>query len=162
MKADVNGLNERFVQLLTEKKLTVSTAESCTGGLLSALLTDVPGASEILHECIVTYSNDVKMRELGVKAETLEQYGAVSHDTAEQMAAGICAHTGADVGIGITGIAGPGGGTDEKPVGTVFIGISVNGGVHVYENHFEGLTRSRVREETCIATLTHAIELIEA
>ena len=117
------------------------------------------GAAEALHECIVTYSNDVKERELNVKHATLEKYGAVSHDTAEQMAAGICAHTGADVGIGITGIAGPTGGTPEKPVGTVFIGVSVNGITTVYENHFDG-NRASVREQTCIAALTHAIERV--
>ena len=157
MTVEVNGLNEKLIHLLIEKGLKISTAESCTGGLLSALLTNVSGASEVLEECIVTYSNDVKERELGVKHETLERFGAVSHDTAEQMASGICNHTGADVGIGITGIAGPTGGTKEKPVGTVFIGISVNGNVSVYENHFDG-DRDKVREQSCAFALNKAIE----
>lgn len=159
MTADVNGLNERLIHLLIENSLKISTAESCTGGLLSALLTNVSGASEVLEECIVTYSNEVKEKELGVCRETLEKYGAVSHDTAEQMALGICNHTGADVGIGITGIAGPTGGTKEKPVGTVFIGIAVNGVVSVYENHFDG-DRDRVREQSCAFALNKAIERI--
>ena len=159
MTVEVNDLNERLIELLTKKKLTISTAESCTGGLLSALLTDVSGASEVLNECIVTYSNAVKEKELEVKHETLEKHGAVSRQTAEQMAKGICTHTGADIGIGITGIAGPTGGTDEKPVGTVFIGISVKGDVHVYKNHFSG-TRAQVRESSCIFALTKAAELV--
>ena len=158
MTAEVNGLNEKFIKLLKEKGMTAATAESCTGGLLSALLTDVPGASEVINECIVTYSNNAKMCELNVSRETLESYGAVSHDTAEQMATGICEHTEADVGIGITGIAGPTGGTPEKPVGTVFIGICVNRlGTEVYENHFTG-SRAEIREQACIAALTKAIE----
>lgn len=160
MKADVCGLNEKLIGILTEKKLKISTAESCTGGLLSALLTDVSGASEVLEECIVTYSNAVKMRELNVKEETLRNYGAVSFDTAKQMAEGICAHTGADVGIGITGIAGPSGGTAEKPVGTVFIGVSVLQETVVLENHFHG-SRESVREQSCITALKAAIELTE-
>ena len=159
MTVDVNGLNEQLIHLLIEKGLKISTAESCTGGLLSALLTDVSGASEVLEECIVTYSNEVKEKELGVKHETLENYGAVSRDTAEQMALGICSHTGADVGIGITGIAGPTGGTREKPVGTVFIAIAVKGDVTVYENHFEGC-RDKVRGQSCAFALNKAIERI--
>ena len=159
MTVEVNGLNEKLIHLLIDKGLKISTAESCTGGLLSALLTDVSGASEVLEECIVTYSNDVKARELGVRCETLEKYGAVSRQTAEQMALGICNHTGADVGIGITGIAGPTGGTAQKPVGTVFIGIAVNGNVWVYENHFSG-DRDKVREQSCVFALNKAIERI--
>ena len=159
MEANVNGLNEKLIHLLIDKGLKISTAESCTGGLLSALLTNVSGASEVLEECIVTYSNEVKEKELGVSHETLEKYGAVSSQTAEQMAIGICNHTGADVGIGITGIAGPTGGTDKKPVGTVFIGIAVNGEVKFYENHFEG-NRDTVREQSCAFALNKAIERI--
>lgn len=162
MKVDVGDLNKQLIELLIEKKLTVSSAESCTGGLISALLTDIPGASEVLNECIVTYSNDAKMRQLGVKAETLSACGAVSFDTAEQMAAGICARTGADVGIAVTGIAGPGGGTEKKPVGTVFIGISVKGKISVFENHFDNISRSKVRESTCNEALSKTIELIKS
>ena len=159
MTAEVNGLNEKLIHLLIEKGLKISTAESCTGGLLSALLTNVSGASEVLDECIVTYSNAVKERELSVKHDTLEKYGAVSYQTAEQMALGICNHTGADVGIGITGIAGPTGGTKEKPVGTVFIGIAVKASVTVYENHFNG-DRDSVREQSCAFALNKAIERV--
>ena len=115
----MDGLNEKLVALLRERGLRISSAESCTGGLFSAYITDVPGSSEVLDESIVTYSNEAKMRELGVKEKTLRSLGAVSRETARQMAEGICRHTGAEIGVGITGIAGPGGGTDKKPVGTV-------------------------------------------
>ncbi len=148
MKAEVNGINEAAVKKLIEKKLKISAAESCTGGLFTALITEVPGASEILEESIVTYSNEAKMLELNVKKETLDAVGAVSRETACQMAEGIRAHTGADVGVGITGIAGPGGGTPEKPVGTVFVGVSAADGTEVRELHLDG-DRESVREQTC-------------
>lgn len=148
MKADMQGTNELVVNRLIEKKLTISSAESCTGGLFSALITEVAGASEIFNESIVTYSNEAKMRELGVKQETLDTLGAVSYDTAMQMCTGITAHTGADIGVGITGIAGPGGGTPQKPVGTVFVGINICGDARVYELHLDG-SREQVRESTC-------------
>lgn len=148
MRVNLKGINEIVVTRLIEKELKISAAESCTGGLFTALITEVPGSSEILDESIVTYSNEAKMRELGVKEETLEAVGAVSYETAYQMAEGIRAHTGADIGVGITGIAGPGGGTPEKPVGTVFVGVSANDGTEVRELHLEG-SRENVRSETC-------------
>ena len=159
MNTDVKDINVRLVKRLIEKNLKISTAESCTGGLLSALITQVSGASEIFEETIVTYSNEAKMRELGVKKETLDRYGAVSHDTAYEMCKGICAHTGADIGIGITGIAGPGGGTEDKPVGTVFIGICCLDEVIVMEKHFDG-DRDKVRENTCYAAMEAVLEKI--
>lgn len=160
MLSNVGGLNKRLVNMLIEKKLKISTAESCTGGLLSALITEVSGASEIFEETIVTYSNEAKMRELGVREETLIRYGAVSYDTAHQMCTGICDHTGAEVGIGITGIAGPGGGTKDKPVGTVYIGVCVLGDVKVKEMHFGG-SREKVRESACITALETALEMLD-
>lgn len=144
----MSDINEKVVKKLIEKKLLISAAESCTGGLFTARITDVAGSSEILEESIVTYSNAAKMRELGVLEETLNSVGAVSYDTAKQMAEGIRRHTGADIGVGITGIAGPGGGTKEKPVGTVFAAISYDGKTTVKELHLDG-TRSEVREQTC-------------
>ena len=152
MEAEVNGLNEAVVKLLAEKKMTISSAESCTGGLFSALITNVPGASDILNEAFVTYANSAKMKYLGVKEETLEKHGAVSYETAFEMAEGLCARTGADVTVGITGIAGPGGGTKEKPVGLVYAGVCVNGKTEVIEMRHDG-TREQVREKTCIEVL---------
>ena len=110
MKAEVNGLNEKVVKMLAERKMTVSAAESCTGGLFAALITNVSGASEVLNESFVTYANSAKMKYLGVKGETLEKHGAVSYETAFEMAEGLRKNTGADVTVGITGIAGPTGG----------------------------------------------------
>lgn len=152
-------INEELVNKLIEKKLKISTAESCTGGLLAEKITQVAGASEIFDESIITYSNDAKMRELGVKKETLEAFGAVSCDTAYEMCTGICRRTGADVGIGVTGIAGPGGGTEEKPVGTVFIGICVSGEVKIIENHFSG-TRDEVRNKTYEKAFSTVLEML--
>jgi nicotinamide-nucleotide amidase len=108
--------------------LTLAVAESCTGGLLSHRLTNTPGSSEYFLGGLVTYSNALKMKLLDVKPATLETHGAVSEETVREMAAGVRRNTGADVGIGITGIAGPGGGTKEKPVGLVYIGLAVEAG----------------------------------
>ena len=153
-------MKNKLVSLLIEKNLHISTAESCTGGLLSAMLTDVPGASAVIDECIVTYSNEAKMRELYVKEETLAKFGAVSVETAQEMCMGICRHTGAEVGIGITGIAGPGGGTEQKPVGTVCIGVCVNGTAEVKCCHFDG-ERASVRNQSCEWAINKALEMVE-
>ena len=134
-------------RILIEHKLTVSTAESCTGGMLAARLINFPGISEVFLEGAITYSNDAKMKRLGVKAETLEKYGAVSSETAEQMAQGIAGAAGTDIGISTTGIAGPGGGTAEKPVGLVYIGICIYGNVKSFKCNFNG-DRQTVRERT--------------
>lgn len=148
MKAEVNELNEEIVKLLAEKKMTISAAESCTGGLFSALITNVAGASDVLNESLVTYANSAKMKYLGVKPNTLDAYGAVSRETAYEMADGLQKRTGSDVAVGITGIAGPGGGTKEKPVGLVYAGICINGKTEVLEMKHDG-TREQVREKTC-------------
>ncbi|MBZ0134983.1 MAG: competence/damage-inducible protein A [Planctomycetes bacterium] len=115
------SLEEATVQLLAEKGLTVACAESCTGGMIAHLMTNVSGSSETLIESAVTYSNDAKTRRLGVKPETLDKHGAVSRETAEEMARGIKHESGADLCVAVTGIAGPGGGSDDKPVGTVWL-----------------------------------------
>ena len=121
------SLEESVVELLAQKKMTVTTAESCTGGLIAGTLVNVAGASDVLNEGYVTYSNDAKERLVGVKHETLEEYGAVSEQTAREMAEGAAKAAGADAALSATGIAGPGGGTEEKPVGLVYIGCYVNG-----------------------------------
>ena len=159
MKAEVNGLNEEVVKLLIEKKKTISAAESCTGGLFAALITNVPGSSEVFNESYVTYSNEIKEKNLGVKHDTLSKYGAVSSQTAFEMAKGLYERTGAYVTVGITGIAGPGGGSDEKPVGLVYAGISVDGNIEVLEMHNTG-TREEIREKTCINVFKNIKERI--
>jgi nicotinamide-nucleotide amidase len=121
---DDADLESVIIRLLTERKATLALAESCTGGCIAHRLTNVPGASAVLLAGLVTYSNQAKQRFLGVRAETLAQYGAVSEPVARQMAEGALKETGADYALSVTGIAGPGGGTPAKPVGTVFIGLA--------------------------------------
>lgn len=139
-------------RLLVDKKLTIATAESCTGGLVSSKLINYPGISDSMIEGIVTYSNESKMKRLGVKKETLDKYGAVSHQVAAEMAEGIRLTSGADIGISTTGIAGPGGGTAEKPVGLVYVGISYKGKIETRELHLVG-GRQRVRNKAAMEIL---------
>ena len=113
--------------LLVKRGLTISAAESCTGGMFRAAMTDVPGTSAVFDRSLVTYSNEAKMQELGVSAETLEKFGAVSEETAREMAEGVRRVSGSDIGVSVTGIAGPDGGTEEKPVGTVWYGLAMDG-----------------------------------
>ncbi|MBQ2865212.1 MAG: competence/damage-inducible protein A [Clostridia bacterium] len=120
---DVSSLEEVVVRELTERKLTVAAAESCTGGLFLKRLTDIAGASACVAGGFVTYTNEMKMQVLGVSPDTLSKHGAVSAETALEMARGARDKSGADIGVGITGIAGPGGGTEEKPVGTVYVAV---------------------------------------
>lgn len=120
---NVDSLEQVVVKKLKEKNLKVSFAESCTGGLIAKRLTDIPGSSDVFECGVVTYANRIKNKLISVKSETLEQYGAVSCQTAKEMAKGVKALSGADIGIGVTGIAGPGGGTPEKPVGLVYVSV---------------------------------------
>lgn len=141
-------LQDAVFKLLNEKNLKIATAESCTGGMLGEFLTSVPGISDFYEMGVVTYSNDMKEKLLGVSHETLTKYGAVSQQTAKEMAVGVLKESGADIGIGITGIAGPGGGTDEKPVGLVYVGLADSkGNVKFRELHLSG-SRERIRRIT--------------
>ena len=146
-------LEQAVVELLLANHLTVTTAESCTGGLLSAKLINVPGVSEVFKHGHVTYSNKAKHKLLGVKKPSLGKYGAVSETVAEEMVKGAAVSSKADVAVAITGIAGPDGGSEEKPVGLVYIGCSVCGRVKVKEYHFSG-NRNKIRENSVIAALT--------
>lgn len=125
-KEKQNGeeLHKNAVELLKEKKLKIAAAESCTGGLVSEKITEVPGASQIFDCGVCTYSNDIKHKLLHVREQTLQRWGAVSFQTAQEMAEGVKHLSGADIGVSVTGIAGPGGGSPEKPVGLVYIGFS--------------------------------------
>ena len=145
-------LEKAVVDLLIANKLTVTCAESCTGGMLSARLINVPGASDAYKAGLVTYSNKAKRRFLGVKKSTLDKYGAVSAKTAEEMAKGAAMVAKADVAVAVTGLAGPDGGTKEKPVGLVYIACNVKGKITVEEYHFRG-NRAKVREAATSAAL---------
>ena len=137
-------LARALVDKLTAFKKTVAVAESCTGGLISKRITDVSGSSAVLGYGVVTYANEAKVKLLSVKPETLEKHGAVSEQTAREMALGVRAISGSDIGIATTGIAGPGGGTAEKPVGLVYLGVASDKGVRVIRLMLKG-DRDRVR-----------------
>lgn len=145
-------LEKAVVDLLQANKLTITCGESCTGGLLSARLINVPGVSDTYKSGVITYSNKAKRRLLGVKKSTLQKYGAVSEQTAVEMARGLVLLTKADVAVAVTGIAGPDGGTEEKPVGLVYIACNVKGKLIVRKYCFSG-NRSRVRESAVSSAL---------
>ena len=139
--------------LILEKGLTIAAAESCTAGLFTATLAEMPGISSALRESVITYSNEAKEKYLNVKSETLKQYGAVSHQTAKEMAYGIRLTAKADIGISITGIAGPDGGTKEKPVGLVYIGISTKKKTNIYKLNLIGKERNKLRHAAVMNAL---------
>jgi len=146
---DVSSLEEVVVKGLIEKGLTVATAESCTGGLVGKRLTDISGSSSCYLGGVVSYANEVKMNVLGVSEETLRAHGAVSSETAIEMARGVRKLMGTDIGVSTTGVAGPGGGSPEKPVGTVYIGICADGLEKVIKPEFRHTaTRTRIRNST--------------
>ncbi len=149
------NLEERIIKELQKRNQTLTTAESCTGGLLAGRILNVSGASAVYNEGHITYSNEAKERLLGVKHSTLQQYGAVSKETAAEMAKGAALTANANVGLSTTGIAGPTGGTPEKPVGLVYVGCYINGEVTVEECRFLG-----DREENRNAAVEAALQLL--
>jgi len=152
-----------LLELCRRKQLRIATAESCTGGLIAATLTEIPGSSDVVERGFVTYSNEAKQAILGVPLATLKQFGAVSRETAEAMAAGALAHSPAHLAVSVTGIAGPGGGTPTKPVGLVhFAAASNRGGLIHRERRFGDIGRSQVRHASVIEALAMLHELAEA
>ncbi|MGN0520205.1 MAG: CinA family protein [Candidatus Fimenecus sp.] len=151
-------LEEEVISLLSEKGLTLTAAESCTGGLIAKRLTDVSGASAVFHGSLVTYSNRLKEKWLGVQAETLQKYGAVSEQTAREMALGARKAADADLAVAVTGIAGPNSDDTNKSVGLVFIALADKDAVTVekYENRFT----DNVREQNRTASAQHALEAV--
>jgi PncC family amidohydrolase len=152
-------LSSQVGQALIEKQLTIATAESCTGGLMGHLLTSVSGSSSYYLGGVIAYSNEVKEAFLGVRHETLVAYGAVSEQTAKEMASGARERIGSDIGISTTGIAGPTGGTPEKPVGLVYIGLSTKDETLAFECHFKG-GRMDVKESTAQTLLEKVLNTI--
>ena len=146
------SIQETVGEMLVNKNMTIGVSESCTGGLVSAKLIEYPGISSVFLEGAVTYSNEAKMRTLNVKKDTLEKFGAVSEETAREMAEGIAKRCGSRIGVSTTGIAGPGGGTEEKPVGLVYIGVYIDGETKVERHVFSG-NRTAVRNKASMTAL---------
>lgn len=151
---------ERLVELLTKKKLIISTAESCTGGMVASEIINVAGASEVYSEGFITYSNKAKMKYLGVKKDTLDKYGAVSSQTVYEMAEGCAVNTGADITVVTSGFAGPAGGTEKMPVGLVYFACFYQGKVTVEKQIFSG-DRMEVRRAASEYAIKFALDIIK-
>jgi PncC family amidohydrolase len=154
-------LEEKLAQVFKQKGLSIATAESCTGGLLAGRITDLAGSSAYLLGGVVSYSNEAKMALLGVESDALDQHGAVSEEVARQMARGARQRLGSDVGISITGVAGPGGGSADKPVGLVWIGLSDARGDRA-QRYLWDSDRAGNREQSVLAALQMLIDWAQA
>lgn len=152
---DNDRLEKKVVELLKKLNMNISTAESCTGGMLASKLIDVPGVSDVFYEGVVSYSNEAKINRLGVRKEILDKYGAVSEEVAKEMVMGLTT----DVALSTTGIAGPDGGSEEKPVGLVYMGIRIKDKIYVEKRVFRG-DRNKVRERTVSHTLFTLIKIL--
>lgn len=153
---ELGELADDFLKACVRRKILAATAESCTGGMIISMLTDIPGSSSMVDRGFVTYSNEAKMEMLGVLAATLDAFGAVSSQTAHEMAAGALARSHAGIAVAVTGIAGPDGGSEEKPVGLVWFGMALAGERVVTEKRlFESRGRDFVRRET----VKHALQM---
>ena len=161
--SDTADLAAAFLDACKAKGILAATAESCTGGLIIALLTDIPGASSMVDRGFVTYSNEAKTEMLGVSETTLAAHGAVSEETALEMAAGALANSRAGIALAVTGIAGPDGGSTEKPVGLVWFGVAVKGSDPVADKRvFENRGRDFIRRETVRTALGLGIRALNA
>ncbi|OPJ56833.1 CinA family protein [Alkalithermobacter paradoxus] len=146
-------MENELVKILIDNDFTISIAESCTGGIISSRIVSFPGVSSVFYEGIVTYSNESKMERLNVKKETLDKYGAVSEEVAREMAIGITKNGKVDIGLSVTGIAGPRGKTETKPVGLVYIGLYIKGNVKVKKINLMG-DRNKIRNEASNVALS--------
>lgn len=163
MNDDVIAAAGALIKLCTERKLTIATAESCTGGLVAGALTDVPGSSAVVDRGFVTYSNNAKQQMLGVPVATLKKYGAVSRQTAEAMARGALTKAKVDLAVAITGIAGPGGGSPDKPVGLVHFAAASRDGTSMHAAmRYGDIGRTEVRHKSVLQALRMLTELAEA
>ena len=154
------ALEVQVGELLRWRGLRLATAESCTGGLIGHLLTNVAGSSDYYLGGVIAYANEVKIRQLGVSGETLEKFGAVSQETAKEMAHGVRTALQADIGLAVTGIAGPSGGSADKPVGTVWIGLSTSAGETARHCLWSG-ERLRVKKQSAQAALAFLREYLQ-
>jgi nicotinamide-nucleotide amidase len=158
---EVRAAAEHVLDLCRARSLTVTTAESCTGGLVAGALTDIAGSSDVVDSGFVTYSNRAKESMVGVPADVLAAHGAVSRQTAEAMAQGALGRTGATLSVAITGIAGPGGGSAEKPVGLVHFAAAREGTLLHREKRFGDLGRGEVRRRSVLVALEMLAEIAE-
>jgi nicotinamide-nucleotide amidase len=152
--------SREVVALLTELKLTIATAESCTGGLLAAALTGVPGASETVYGGFITYANSAKTKLIGVPARLIRDHGAVSSQVARTMAEGARSTAQTSIGVGITGIAGPTGGTEKKPVGLVYVAVATADATEFVESRFGTIGRDKVRAKSVDAALALLLKML--
>ncbi len=157
---EVQNLTRQLAECLVRRGQRICTAESCTGGLIAKTFTDLAGSSEWFDRGFVTYSNQSKIDMLGVCAETLAQYGAVSQQVAAEMVAGAISHSEAQLAIAVTGIAGPGGGSEEKPVGTVWFGFVCDGKISTEQRHFDG-DRGAVRQNSLHFAIEKILHLVQ-
>ena len=153
-------IEKRIGKMLKERGLKIAVAESCTGGLISSRITDISGASDYFEAGITTYSNESKIRLLNIPEDIVDRYGAVSEETAKSMAEGVKKTVHADIGVSVTGIAGPTGGTEGKPVGTVFIGLATKKATYVRKFFFDG-NRLEIRRKTSDAAFMLVEEYLE-
>jgi nicotinamide-nucleotide amidase len=159
--SELGELADRFLKACAARKILSATAESCTGGMIISVLTDIPGSSSMVDRGFVTYSNDAKIEMLGVSPVTLDAHGAVSRETAIEMAAGALARSHAGIALAVTGIAGPDGGSAEKPVGLVWFGLAVTGQQPIAERHqFENKGRDFIRRETVRTALEMGLQAL--
>ena len=152
----MSNLSLKIVELLTKKKLTVSFAESCTGGLLASSITSISGSSKVFNMGLVTYSNNAKVKLLKVPKKTITKYGAVSYETCLSMVKNLSKISKSNISISITGVAGPNGGTKEKPVGLVYIGLKKGSKIIVKKNYFKSNKRISIQK----ATVKQALKMI--
>ena len=150
---DIFAEAKSIIALATEKGLSIGTAESCTGSLIGGAITAISGSSAIFKGGIIAYDNAIKTKLLGVSPSVLGKYGAVSEKTAQRMAAGARERLSVDIALSVTGIAGPGGGTEDKPVGTVWMGIATKDGVSATRFEFGDIGRNKVRDQACMDAL---------
>jgi nicotinamide-nucleotide amidase len=156
------GAAKILLDICTKKQLTLATAESCTGGLVAAVISEIPGSSAVLDRGFVTYSNEAKQQMLGVAPATIDVYGAVSRECAEEMAKGALAHASVDLAVSITGIAGPTGAVPGKPIGLVFFcAASRSGRVIAHDRKYGDIGRASVRHESVLQALAMLKELAE-
>ena len=154
-------LEQKVYELLKRNKYKVATAESCTGGLLAGTIINVAGASDIIDMSFVTYSNQAKNMLVYVDYRSIDKYGVVSEQVAKEMALGAAKHAQAQVGLSTTGFAGPGGGGENKPVGTVCFGISINDKVYTYTHKFKNISRQYIRKASVKYILKKLVEILE-